>query len=92
MTASLSALTIGTLTLTPEFDPEETEYTATTTNATNKITATAAHEFATVVIESDDATIASDGTATWASGANVVTITVTCGDLEEVYTVTVTAS
>lgn len=69
-----------------------TEYTATTTNATNKITAIPAHELATVMIESDDATIAPDGTATWAVGANVVEITVTCGDLEEVYTATVTKS
>lgn len=69
-----------------------TEYTAETTNATNKISAKAAHEFAEVVIESDDASIASDGTATWETGENVVTITVTCGDLEKVYTVTVTAS
>lgn len=69
-----------------------TEYTATTTNATNKITATPAHEFATVTIESDDATIASDGTATWATGDNVVEITVECGNLTETYTVTVTAS
>ena len=92
MTASLSALAIGTLTLTPEFDPDVTEYTATTTNATNKITATPEDENATVTIESDDATIASDGTATWAAGDNVVTITVTNGGLEEVYTVTVTKS
>lgn len=49
-----------------------------------------------MTIESDDATIASDGTATWASGDNVVTITVTNGtgedEVEKVYTVTVTAS
>lgn len=69
-----------------------TEYTAATTNATNKITATAAHEFGIVAIESDDATIASDGTATWAAGKNEVTITVTCGSLEKVYTVEVTKS
>lgn len=69
-----------------------TEYTAATTNATNKITATAEHEFAEVTIESDDASIASDGTATWAAGENEVTVTVTCGDLEKVYTVTVTKS
>lgn len=73
-----------------------TEYTATTTNATNKITATAKDETATVVIASDDATIASDGTATWAAGDNVVTITVTVGEgesaVEKEYTVTVTKS
>jgi len=92
LSASLSALAIGTLTLTPEFDPDVTEYTAATTNSTNKITATAEDEGATVTIESDDATIAADGTATWETGENVVTITVTNGEAEEVYTVTVTKS
>lgn len=89
---TLSALAVGSLTITPTFDPEVTEYTATTTNSTNKITATPADETAEVAIESDDATIAADGTATWAAGANEVTITVTKGDLERVYTVTVTKS
>lgn len=73
-----------------------TDYTATTTNATNKITATPEDPDATVVIESDDATIAADGTATWELGENVVTVTVTNGtgadEVEEVYTVTVTKS
>ena len=89
---TLSALAIGSLTLTPTFDPEVTEYTAATTNSTNKITATPVDEGTTVEIDSDDATIASDGTATWAAGANVVTVTVSKGDVEMVYTITVTKS
>lgn len=89
--AKLSDLKVGALTLTPTFDPDVTEYAATTSNASNKITATAADADATVVIASDDATIAADGTATWATGENTVTITVTNGELEEVYTVVVTA-
>ena len=44
------------------------------------------------MIDSDDATIAEDGTATWAAGENTVTITVTNGDVEKVYTVVVTKS
>lgn len=89
---TLSALAIGSLTLTPTFDGSVTEYTAATTNSTNKITATAADEASVITIESDDATIASDGTATWAAGENEVTITVTNGDVEKVYTITVTKS
>lgn len=89
---TLSALAIGSLTLTPAFDSGVLEYTASTTNSTNKITATPVDETATVEIESDDATIAADGTATWAAGDNVVTVTVTKGDVEKVYTVTVTKS
>ena len=78
--------------MTPTFDADVKEYTAATTNDTNKITAEATDENATVIIESDDATIAADGTATWAAGENTVTITVTNGDEEEVYTVVVTKS
>ena len=88
--ATLSALTVGALTLSPTFDSDTTEYTATTSNNTNKITATATDENATVEIESDDASIAADGTATWDTGENVVTITVTNGGQSKVYTVTVT--
>ena len=50
MSARLSGLTIGALTLTPTFDPNTTEYTATTTNATNTVTATPEDEDATVTI------------------------------------------
>ena len=84
------------LTLTPTFDPDVTEYATATTNATNKIVATPEDENAVVAIESDDATIADDGTATWDTGENEVTITVTNGtgdnEVEKVYTVTVTKS
>lgn len=89
---TLSALAIGSLELTPAFDASVTAYTATTSNSTNKITATPADETAEVTIESDDATIAADGTATWAAGENVVTVTVAKGDLEKVYTIAVTKS
>ena len=45
-------------------------------------------------IDSDDATIADDGTATWGSGENVVTVTVTndsgTPSVTKTYTVTVT--
>lgn len=88
--ATLSALTVGALTLTPTFDPDTTDYAATTSNNTNKITATATDDNATVEIESDDASIAADGTATWEVGENTVTITVTNGTSEMVYTVVVT--
>lgn len=89
---SLSALTVGALTLTPTFDSDTTEYAVATSNATNKITATATDNEATVVIASEDATIAQDGTATWADGENTVTITVSLDGESTVYTVVVTKS
>ena len=87
---TLSTLEIGSSELTPEFDAQTVSYTATTENAADVITATPTDESATVTIESDDATIDSDGEATWAEGENVVTITVSDGEDETVYTVTVT--
>ena len=96
MTVNLSSLAVGSLTLDPEFDPDVVEYTATTTNATNKITAEAEWSDSTISIESEDATIATDGTATWETGDNVVEITVTAVEGYETetktYTVTVTKS
>ena len=87
---SLSTLTIGSLTLTPEFDPDVYEYTVTTTNATNKVTATAKDASATVVITVNDVEIENGSSVTWDSGDNEVVITVT-GETTNTYTVTVTA-
>lgn len=85
-------MTIGSLALDPTFDGDDTEYTASTTNATNTITGTAAAEGATVSIKNGDTTVESGQAATWADGENTVTITVTNGTAQKVYTVTVTKS
>ena len=90
MSARLSGLTIGALTLTPTFDSDVTEYEVTTTAATNKITATPEDEDATVEILVGETEIESGDSATWSAGENTVTITVTNGDATKVYTVTVT--
>lgn len=67
-----------------------TAYTASTTNATNKITATPASDTASVEIAVGEAAVESGSAATWAVGENVVTIKVTDGEAEKTYTVTVT--
>ena len=67
------------------------EYTATTSNATNKITATATDADAEIEILVGSTEIQNGGTATWTEGENVVTITVSEYGGETVYTVTVTA-
>lgn len=66
------------------------EYTAGTTNAKDKVTATA-DESLTVTIEVNDVEIENGDDATWTSGENEVVITVenSAGE-EKVYTVTVT--
>ena len=92
MTASLSGLTIGSLTLTPEFDPDVKQYTATTSNATNKVTATAA-DGADVTIMLGETEMENGTAATWADGENTLTVTVAeDGKTDGVYTVTVTKS
>ena len=66
-----------------------TEYTATTTNNTNKITATATDDDATVTIMLGDTEITNGESATWEEGDNELTITVAEYGDETVYTVTV---
>ncbi len=87
---NLSALTIGSLTLDPEFAAGTTEYTAVTANATNTITATAVDSSAGVAITVNGNSISSGTTATWAEGENLVVVTVTNGGSSKRYTVTVT--
>lgn len=88
--ASLSALSIGSLELVPAFTPAVTQYSATTSNATNNITVTAKDSGATAVIKNGSTTVNSGSAATWVTGDNVVTVKVTNGDAEKTYTVHVT--
>lgn len=69
-----------------------TEYTATTTNATNKVTATPTDPYAEVTIMLGETEIENGTSATWEEGENELTITVSGGAPDTVYTVTVTAS
>ena len=77
--------------LTPTFSSSVFEYTATTENATNKITATPTDTAATVEILVGETEVENGESATWSEGENVVTITVSGGAPDTVYTVTVTA-
>ena len=63
-----------------------------TTNQTNKVTATPADENATVVIKLGDTEIENESSPSWEVGENTLTVTVTNGTEETVYTVTVTKS
>ncbi len=86
----LSALTIGSIDLTPVFAPSVTIYLATTANATNAVTATAAASGATVAITLNGSAHTSGQAATWVSGLNEIKVTVTNGEASKVYTVIVT--
>jgi len=89
--SQLTALTIGDLTLDPEFSPAVTSYTADATAATSAVTATA-KTGAEIVIEVNGTPIANGGDATWDEEENTVVITVTYKTFETVYTITVTKS
>lgn len=92
MSARLSGLTIGALTLDPTFDPDVTSYTANTKNATNTVSATPEDESAAVTILNGETPVTNGQAATWTEGGNTVTITVKNGTAQKAYTVTVTKS
>ncbi len=87
----LTALSIGSVALSPTFDPAVLSYTAETTNSTNTVTATASSG-ATAVITVNSSEHTSGQSATWTSGENTVQVVVTEGNVTKTYTVTVTKS
>lgn len=90
---TLSALTIGSLTLSPSFSGGVTTYAASTTNATNTVTATAANAADTVAISVNGTALTNGGSATWRAGENTVLVTVANrSGASSTYTVTVTKS
>ena len=70
-----------------------TEYTATTSNASNKVTAAAADPTATIEIKNGSTDVANGSNASWSVGENTLTVKVSDGrgpKVEKTYTVTVT--
>ena len=80
--------------MTPAFAKGTTAYTATTTDATNKLTATPEDEGATVEVKlgANAVTVGGDGkyALTWADGENTVTVKAVNGTVSKTYTLTVT--
>lgn len=90
---TLSALTISNATLSPTFNSNVTEYTATTSSTTGTVTATATDTTngrKVIVVNGDS--IASGGSASWKSGKNTVLVTVTNNGESTTYKVEVTKS
>lgn len=72
----LESITIGSLSLEPEFDNGVMEYEAHTPNASNKVTVVPVNEGAEVVIK-NNGTVMNNGTsASWKTGANELCINV----------------
>ena len=92
--ATLADLKIGSLTLSPAFDPDEDTYTASTTNATNTLNAIPADAGATLVCLLGSTVVENGSALTWAAGENVVKVVVTAADgaTTKTYQVTVTKS
>ena len=89
---TLSALTIGALTLTPAFSSDVTSYAVTTSNASNAVTATATDSDAGVVITVDGNSITNGSSVSWEDGENNVVVTVSNGGSRKTYSVVVTKS
>ena len=88
--AELTDLKVGAVELSPAFTGATTTYTATTSNASNTITAVPASGSAQVEITVGDKKVGNGSAVTWASGTNTIKIKVTDGDQEKTYTITVT--
>lgn len=86
----LSALSIGSVSLSPAFAAGTTEYTAETTNATNTVTATAADEKAGVAVTVNGDSLTNGSSVTWDEGVNHVAVTVTNGGSSKTYAVEIT--
>lgn len=78
------------MSLVPKFDSEVLAYAVSTSNNSNKVTATPTDENATVEITMGAVPIENGSQVTWDTGENVLTIKVTNGSASTTYTVTVT--
>lgn len=90
--AQLSALSIGSESLSPTFSATTYSYTVTVSATSDKIEATAAASGAQISINYNGANVRNGGTVTWEADntAHPLTITVKQGNAVRVYTVNVT--
>jgi hypothetical protein len=93
--ASLSALSIGALVLTPTFDPDWLWYTATTAATPQTGSATATDPAAALTLKNEGVTVDTDtgtisGSLALSAGGNTITVEVVVGTETVVYTVEVT--
>lgn len=91
--ADLSALAVGTETMTPgTFDPDVTTYAITASGTSGKVEATTAQAGAEVAISYEGKNVRNGGTITFAADgtAHPLTVTVKNGNAVKVYTVNIT--
>lgn len=92
--AQLTALAVGTETLSPTFATGTYSYTLAPTGTSAKIEATSSQPGAKVAISYNGQNVRNGGTVTWLTdgAAHPLTVTVTQGNTVRVYTVSVTKS
>ncbi len=90
--AQLTALAVGSQSLTPAFNGETYSYTLAASAATAKIEATASQAGADIAIAYNGANVRNGGTVTWVADGKAypLTVTVRQGNAVRVYTVQVT--
>lgn len=90
--AQLSALSIGSESLSPTFNATTYSYTVTASVTSDKVEATAAAAGAQVTINYSGANVRNGGTVTWTADntAHPLTITVKQGNAVRVYTINIT--
>lgn len=87
--AALRALSIGNLTLTPAFSPDVETYTATTSNASNMVSAVPSTG-AVAIVKLNGKKMQNGSPAKWTDGDNVLRVDVVNGTKDKAYIVTVT--
>ena len=97
LTQNLSALTLGSETLTPTFDEDVTSYSANITDASTSISATAETTGATVEIFLNGTSQGSGTTTltkslTWTANTDIIEVKVTYNSSVKTYTIAVTHS
>ena len=92
--ATLTALTVGDLALTPAFASDTLTYTATATNASDVVTAVPGNAAAAMKLTVNGTEINNGTAATWKTGSNTLQVVVTAADgtTTKTYKVTVTKS
>ena len=92
--ATLTALTVGDLALTPAFASGTLTYTATATNASDVVTAVPGNAAAAMKLTVNGTEINNGTAATWKTGSNTLQVVVTAADgtTTKTYKVTVTKS
>lgn len=89
--ADIASLTIGTMELTPAFDPGVTSYTATAAKASDPVLVIPKYGDADVIITSGETAVTNGSTVNWTNNAvTTLTIKIVNGAAKKEYTVAVT--